>query len=624
MQKWVTKSVVGLILLSMLIASLSAAAPGATTVTAATASQYEVITERNIMVPMRDGTKLAADICRPNAAGKFPTILVRTPYNKATPLQPYQEFFPQRGYVVVLQDVRGRFASEGVYFQNTDDGWGKNQDGYDTVEWVAKQPWSNGKVGATGISADGSSAALMMPTQPPHLVAEVIELTGGVTDSYKYRFYNGGVFRGMLIRWLLGGNASDIVKKGVSDPVLRDKVLAELKNLQTDPEAMRQAHLALPLNPTPIIGNLKLEPDGLQFWKDWLTHQTHNAYWDEISLSGQPPSLIKVPVLHVSGWFDYASQGTIDEYLKLQKNGGPGAIGKQRLIMGPWSHTPQVLTDKAGELSFPGGKMNGRWDYMLEFFDTYLKNIPANFKDKPPVQIYVMGDNVWRYEKEWPLPNTQYTNYYFRDGNGGFPITSLNGNKLLTTEPPTGAEAADGYAYNPVDPLWTLGGRPSGGMIAGPTDHRTVEMKSLTFTTPPLEKDMEVTGPVKAALYAMTSAKDTDWVVRLTDVYPDGRSMWVAENILRASYRDSMANPSPIGPNKVYKYNIDLWSTSQVFKKGHSIRVTVTSSDFPHYIRNLNTGKDNHTTTEMDVAYQTIFHDVKRPSHVVLPIIPRN
>lgn len=613
MNHWFRGAIIALIGLAFMTAS----------VFAESTPQTQIRVDRNVSVVMRDGTKLSADVYYPAGLGPFPAILVRTPYNKATPLQPYQTFFPLHGYAVVLQDVRGRYASEGIYSQNTDDGWGKNQDGYDTVEWIAKQSWSNGKVGMTGISADGSSAALTMPTQPPHLAAEVLELSGGVTDSYTYRFYNGGVFRGMLFQWLLGGNANDIVNKGVADPVLKAQVLAELKTVQTDPEALRKTELALPLIPTPIIGKLKLDPDGLQFWRDWMTNEVHNDFWDSISLSGKSPSTIRVPVLHVSGWFDYASQGTIDEFTMLQNSGGPGAKGNQRLIMGPWSHTMQIPTNKAGDLTFPGGEMNGRWDAMLEFFDAHLKGISNDLKNKLPIQYFVMGDNEWRFASKWPLPETAYTNYYLREGSGGSPIASLNNNKLLSVEAPKTKGIVDTYDYDPADPLWTLGGRPSGGMKAGPVDHRSVELKSLTYTTSPLDKDIEVTGPVKMVLYAKTSAKDTDWVVRLTDVYPDGKSMWVAENILRASYRDSLTNPSLVEPNKTYQYNIDLWSTSQVFKKGHCIRVTVTSSDFPHYVRNLNTGNDNHTTSEMMVAHQTILLDPDNPSHIILPVIPR-
>ena len=586
---------------------------------------YDVLVERDALAQMRDGTKLAADIYRPDTSERCPAVLVRTPYDKVLRVEEYGDFLPRNGYALVLQDVRGRFASEGVFTQNVDDGWGENQDGYDSVEWVSKLPWCNGQVAVTGISAPASSATLMMPTQPPHLSAGVLEIGGSVVDSYIYRFYNGGVFRLWVLRWLLNTIAPDVVAREEPDPVKRQRALAELETLQLDPVAMDNAFLALPLLPPTVVGDL--DAPGLHFWNDWLTNQTHNDYWETISAMSRVDRF-NVPLAHITGWFDIGVQGAIDCFNAVQAGGAEGARGQQRLVVGPWVHAHDLWVDEAGELTFPGGRLDGRDGYLLRYFDTYVKSLPTGMRDEPPILIYVMGENTWRSESEWPLARTEYVMYYLRDGVGDSGAESLNGNKLLSTQPPTTAEAPDRYDYDPANPITTIAGRNlyrNNGPreFNGPRDCRNTERRSLTFTTAPLEEDVEVTGQVGAVIYAASSATDTDWIVTLTDVHPDGRSIWVAEGILRARFRDSLESPTLIEPGQVYEYKIDMWATSQVFLRGHCIRVVINSSDFPHYARNLNTGMDNHTTTEMVVARQTVFHDSTRPSHVVLPVIPR-
>ena len=579
---------------------------------------FDVVTETNLMAAMRDGTRLAVDIHRPDSDDTFPALLVRTPYDKIQGADRYLPFLPTHGYALVMQDVRGRFASEGVFEHDVNDAWGDLQDGYDSVEWVARQPWCNGKVAVGGLSAPGCAAILLMPTQPPHLAAAYLEVAGGAIDNYLYRWYHGGIFRYRLLQWMLTSMAPNVVAKEVSDPIERDRVLAELALLKVDPQKMLEAFSALPMLPPTIVGHLDLA--GLDFWHDYLSNQTRTQYWNNVSIR-EKVDLIDIPIMHVTGWFDVMLQGTLDMFTSLQADGAPGARGQQRITIGPWAHGPLWMT-QVGDLDFTGADLP-REEHLVRYLDTTLKGEPTGLADDPPVLIYVMGDNAWRPENEWPLARSQYTKYYLRDGVGGAPIESLNENKLLSPEPPIGDESIDEYDYDPAHPVMTVGGRTYDPVKGGASDHREAERRSLTFTTPPLDDDLEVTGPLKAVIFAESSAPDTDWFVRLTDVHPDGRSMFVAHGLVRARLRDSVEAASLIEPGVVYRYEIDLWATSQVFKCGHCIRVTVASSDFPAYSRNLNTGKNNHTTTDMQVAHQRIHHDRARPSHIVLPIIPR-
>lgn len=573
---------------------------------------YEnVIVEKNVMVPMRDGTKLAVDVYRPDAPGKFPTVLIRTPYNKESYGSVYSPFLPQRGFVVVVGDVRGRYASEGEFRPNRDDGWGENQDGYDTVEWAASQPWSNGQVFVTGASYMGSTAYLTLPTQPPHLIGGQVHVMA--LDPFHERFYNGGVFRLWLYNWVARTIAPDLARRALADdPDKLEEVLEELETISSDPSELQKRLEALPLTPAPIFGDI---PE-FGFYHDWVVNNTDGPYWADRNVKAMA-SRVNVPVVHVGGWYDIYAQGTINAFKTFQEQGGPGARGKQRLIMGPWSHSSQ-FRDQVGSLHFPGATMNSL-ELLLRHLKAFTEGIPG-FEDEPPIKIYVMGDNVWRYEWEWPLARTKYTPYYFREEPVGS-IDSLNGDKLLSPQAPEGMEEPDSYVYDPLDPVPTLGGRTL-YLPDGPRDHREADRQSITYTTPPLEEDIEITGPVTAVLYASSSAPDTDWVVRLSDVYPDGTSINVTEGILRASYRESMQNPTPIVPGEVYEYKVDMWSTSQVFKKGHRIRVSITSSNFPHYARNLNTGENSNTSSEVATAQNTVYHDSIRPSHIILPVIP--
>jgi putative CocE/NonD family hydrolase len=328
-----------------------------------------------------------------------------------------------------------------------------------------------------------------------------------------------------------------------------------------------------------------------------------------------------VPVAHLGGWYDIFLNGTIKNYLGIQARGGGGARGNQKLVIGPWIHGPKnVGAVQVGALTFPGADLVQYNEIRLPWFDHWLKGMHTSAVDEPSVLIYVMGDNAWRAEHEWPLARTRYTKFYFHGGTSGS-IASLN-DGTLSTAAPRGAESPDTFRYDPLDPIPTLGGNTL-FIPSGPQDHRDADARSLTYSSEPLPADLEVTGPITAVLHAMSSAVDTDWVVRLTDVYPDGRSINIADGILRARYRESRTTPTLIEPGTLYEYTIDLWATSTVFKAGHRLRVSVHSSSFPRWDRNLNTAESPEVGARTEVALNTIFHDELRPSHIVLPVIPR-
>lgn len=510
------------------------------------------------MVPMRDGVKLATDVALPPGDGPWPALLARTPYDKqGVPVQ----LIAMQGYAAVSQDVRGRFGSEGKALAFLDDGWGERQDGYDAVEWVAAQTWCNGIVGTFGPSALGITQNMMAGAAPPHLVCQHVAVA--CSDMYRQAVYQGGGFRKALVEGWLGGN----------------KWPAENLELMT-------------------------------------AHPHYDAFWEMLSPESRH-SHVTVPTYQLGGWYDIFSQGNIDSFAGLQTRGGEGARGRQKLVMGPWTHGGMTKRQQ-GELTYPANSLTrGGLVGMKRWVDYWLKGVATGIADEPPVAYYVMGDvddpnapgNEWRTAPAWPVPARE-TAYHLRsDGR-------------LTTDRPSQDEAPQSYTYDPSDPVPTIGGANL-LLPAGPRDQRPTEARDdvLCFSTAPLRRPVEATGRIRVRLYAASSARDTDFTAKLTDVYPDGRSMLVLDGIIRARHRGSMRSEELLEPGKVYDLRIDLWSTSIVFNAGHRIRVDISSSNAPRFDPNPNTGEPFRASERTAIAENTIYHDAAHPSALLLPVI---
>ena len=600
---------------SALLAGLLWAVPAALSQQLATTPKYKVLAEKNVMVPMLDGTLLAIDVYRPDAPGKFPALVERTPYDKGKSSEIQvnaHTYFAERGYVFLVQDVRGRYASEGDFYPFLDDAWLENRDGFDTVQWIARQPWSNGAVGVLGGSHTGQTAYMIGPTQPPAMKALFVRESA--SDLFGHWVYRGGAFElGFVNTWVTKTFGPDIVDKTFGGTAPESAKL----RLQAAVDSLGADFWLLPLAKYPRLS----WSQGWSFYYDWLAENVDGQYWWQQNV-GLNHHRFQVPVYHLGGWYDIFLKGTLENFTGLRAHGGTAlARDNQKLVIGPWVHGPaNVGKVEVGEMKFPGADQVDYNALRLRWFDQWLRNTDTGITKEPPVSIYVMGDNKWRQEQEWPLARTRYTPFYLRGGSSGTVASVYDGK--LAPEPAQASEGPAGYGYDPREPVPTLGGNTL-FIASGPVDHRAADQRCLTFTSDPLKQDLEVTGPVTAVLYAMSSAVDTDWVVRLTDVHPDGRSINIVDGILRARYRESMSEPKLIEPDRVYRYEIDLWATSNVFKAGHRLRVSVTSSDFPRWDRNLNTAESPETGARPEVAYNTVFFDPKRPSHILLPVIPR-
>jgi uncharacterized protein len=566
--------------------------------------RYEIKMERDVVATMRDGVILRADVFRPVVAGRFPVIMQRTPYNKANYNAngaPFAIRAAARGYVVILQDVRGRFASDGDWypFQHEVD------DGYDTVEWAAALPYSNGKVGMFGWSYLGVTQMSAALAQPPHLVSLFPVVTA--CDYYDEWTYRGGAFQQFFNEsWASFRLAPDTLDRRV-------KKSANAMNRVWE----------LPLGSFSFFETGSVR-DLAPYFFHWLEHPANDDYWKQWSLHGRFGK-IAVPCYHVGGWYDIFLNGTLRNFMGVKAMGGTEAARNgQRLMIGPWYHDSASFREgKAGEVSFtPAGCVNEE-DEMLRWFDHTLKGVSSGLAEKP-VRIFVMGENVWRDEEDWPLARAQATRFHLHSGGSA---NSVAGDGSLSEVAPD-AEAPDKFLYDPADPVCTQGGGnccDHDHMAPGVFDQRPVENRAdvLVYSTPPLDSDVEVTGPVSVELFVSSSAVDTDFTAKLVDVHPNGFAFNLADGILRMRFRNSFEKAEPLVAGEVYKITIDLWATSNLFRKGHRVRLEVSSSNFPRYDRNLNTGQDLLTGQHMLAASQTVYHDRDHPSALILPIVPR-
>lgn len=568
-----------------------------------------ILIEKNIMAPMRDGVRLATDVYRLEGSAPAPALMARTPYNKeyATSGSMFDVFRAvQAGYVVLIQDVRGRYASEGEFnphFQET-------QDGVDAFAWAAAQPWSNGVVGAFGGSYLGATQWLPARQQPPALRAMAPSIT--FSDLYEGCLYQGGAKVLHDLRWVV----ADIIPAEIRRRLGRGE-----KPLESDtPLDVEGALNEIPLTTHPMIREYA------PFYLDWLAHPTADDYW----LPASPRTgyeKIGVPALNISGWYDIFLWSTLQNYMGMKQRGGSEeARRNQRLIIGPWTHGN--FSGSFPEREFGAAASSAAIDLPgihLRWFDRWLKGVDNGIDKEPPVILFVMGVDEWRTELDWPLPDTQYRPYYLHSRGGA---NTLHGDGALSTEPPRD-ELPDVYLYNPLHPVPTVGGQVilPGGNAMGPRDQQVVELRDdvLVYSTPPLERPIEATGPVELRLFASSSAPDTDFTGKLVDVYSDGRAIILTEGILRARYRNSFTQPEWLDPNTIYELRLNLWATANMFLPGHRIRLEVSSSNFPRFDRNSNIGGviARQTREQYQPAVNRIFHDAAHPSCLILPVIER-
>jgi uncharacterized protein len=576
--------------------------------------QYGIVVEPNRPAQMRHGVTLYADVHRPDAAGAFPVILMRVPYDKtaATPLN-YVNYFVPRGYVVVIQDTRGRYTSEGEYYPLIHEA----VDGYDTVEWAATLPWSSAKVGTAGQSYHGATQYLLPHTCPPHLVCQV-PISASADFHASWVYHTGGAFE---FGWQVG-YAIFMARNTAERQRLGHAYLNKL-----DQFVLPEINFAQPLTDEwyehlPIKDWADWLKESAPYFADYLNHPDAGPYWESLNLYRHHHE-ISTPMYHIGSWYDIFQEGTLGNYTGVVRNGRPEARTTQKLLMGPWGHIRPYAaptTGGTGDIDFGPNAAIEIHEIELRWFDHWLKGIDTGLMREPPVNIFVMGDNVWREEQAWPLARTQYTSFYFHSQGSAH---SLHGDGRLSLEGPS-QEPPDTYIYDPRNPVPTRGGNTL-VIPMGVYDQRPLEERRdvLCYTSEPLTHALDITGPITVKLYAASSAPDTDFTAKLVDVRPDGYVQNLADGIIRARYRESRANPSPIMPDMVYEYTIDLWSTSMVFHPGHRLRVEIASANFPRFDRNPNTGHPLFSDAELQSATQTIFHDAVRPSHIVLPVIPR-
>ena len=579
--------------------------------------QYRVLVEKDVLSKTRDGVTLRADVYRPDAAGRFPVLLSRLPYDKNLRPRPGDiDYFVERGYVVIMQDTSGRFASEGEEYYPLI--W-EARDGYDAVEWAAGLPWSDGNVGTMGQSYLGATQYLLVPARPPHLKA-AFPVSAAADFHQCWVYHTGGAFElGWQIPYAIFMARDSIERQGLTNTLLPqlERELIDAPTPFAQPLSER-AYRRLPL-----MSWAELLKPVARYLADYLRHAEDGPYWWPINLERQPHN-VNVPMHHVTSWYDIFLHGGLANFCGPRRQAMTDeARAQQKLLIGPWAHLfPYTApTSKGtGDIDFGPRVLIDLHEAQLRWFDHWLKGMDTGTLADPPLKIFVMGENVWRDENDWPLARTRYTPYYLHSRGKA---NSLKGDGRLSPLGP-GEEPADHFVYEPNDPVPTCGGNTL-IIPMGVQDQRQVEERRdvLVYTGEPLTTPLEVTGPVVVKLFAATNVPDTDFTAKLVDVRPDGYAQNLADGILRARYRESRSRPSLLTPGKTYELMIDLWATSHVFLPGHSIRVEISSSNFPRFDRNLNTGEDQATSTRCQAAEQTIFHDQRYPSHILLPVIPR-
>jgi uncharacterized protein len=563
-----------------------------------TTSTPTIQVQSDVRAKMRDGVVLVADVYRPLDHEKHPTLLVRTPYDRTSEAEACR-VAAQHGYVCITQDVRGRYASEGDWYPFKNE----TTDGYDTVEWAAALPYSNGKVAMFGESYVGATQWLAAIACPPHLVAIRPSLTAS-------DYHNGWVYQGGALELWFAQTWTSIL---ALDTLQRSAV-------RNSPNAEWTQHL--PLSSFSVLR--ADDPKALaSYYFDWLAHSADDGYWEQFSIEkhyGEMP----IAAHHVGGWYDLFLRGTLRNYIGMRTHAPTQwARDHQKLTIGPWIHDGPK-DGKAGDVDFGTKAAYDETATLIDWYDELFHD--ATTAPKKRVKIFVMGINEWREEDDWPLPGTSYTRYYLH--SAGLANSSAGDGTLSPNSP--NRESSDTFTYDPANPVPTRGGglccvhdqdiqEPSGAF-----DQSEVEKRGdvLIYTTPPFDKDFEVTGPVTSEIYVSSSAPDTDLTAKLVDVYPNGFAQNLTENIQRLRYRNSPERAESLEAGKIYKVAMEIGATSNVFRAGHRLRVEISSSNFPHFDRNLNTNESPEQGTKFATATNSIYHDADHPSAIVLPVIP--
>lgn len=568
----------------------------------------DIIVERDVAVPMRDGIVLSADVYRPAEGGPHPVLLARTPYDRSLTagagVMPDPLHATAAGYVFVISDTRGRYGSGGDFMPFLHEA----SDGYDTVEWAAMQAWSNGAVGMIGASYLGYAQWMAAAAVPPHLraIAPVVA-TSDLHDAWIGE--GGAMSQWFNVSWLLSSLAPDTVaRQAPGDAARAARLTRAIDDLG--------AHLpAFPGHVDPALDDAFVG----EIYRSWLAHPLRDTFWRDLS-PREALSRIRVPTFNVGGWYDVFLGGSLENAVGMRASGATAASrAGTRLVVGPWRHAIPSLADPAGDVSFGLDSTGAGIDIpgiQLQFFDRWLKGIEPVPGDDPPVRLFIMGEARWRHETEWPLARAVATDYYLR------------ADRALGLERPRADEPPDTFTADPNDPVPTLGGNLCCWQLVhapGAFDQRPIEARDdvLVYSSEALRADLEVTGPLVAHVFVSSTAADFDVTVKLVDVEPDGFARNVAEGIRRARYREGMDREVPLPPGAVAEIDVDLLATANMFLAGHRIRVEVAASNWPRFDRNPQTGGVIAETTELRPARQTIFHDHDRPSRIVLPIVPR-
>ena len=554
---------------------------------------HEIEIEMDVAVPMRDGTVLRADVYRPAKEGSFPVLVARTPYDKGVHLDPMLDFkkLVRAGYILVLQDTRGRFASDGEWLP-----WKyEREDGYDTIEWAASLPSSNGKVGMFGASYYGSTQWSAAISGPPHLVSIAPQVTWSDPED-GLMFRGGAIELGLNAFW---GALTALAQFPKAESSPDDAFVKMFKTMSDMDSLASRGYWDLPSGALPMLVDTGQPDIGVS------RALADRGTTDEARVSNRYDE-IDIPTLSFGGWYDVFLQGSLDNYIGMRSRGRTA-----RLVVGPWAHSSLLMFgagNQIGDVNFglmsllPCGQTVT--DLQREWYDHWLKGDPATAAHESGVLIFVMGINQWRAEPDWPLARATDTPLYLDQGSS------------LSWRAPTIDGAESEFVYDPADPVLTRGGNlvMSTDFPPGPFDQSAAEARDdvLVFTTEPLRADLEITGRVRATLFASTDGPSTDWVVRLCDVDQDGVSRNIVDGITRVHTE----------PSRIEEVEIDLWSTSIVVQAGHRLRVQVTSSNFPRWDRNLNTAEPETEASTIRVAQQRIFHDRDRPSRLILPVVP--
>lgn len=557
--------------------------------------------EKDVPVPMRDGVTLGADIYKPQTGTKFPVLLCRTPYNK-NGQKALGAFFAQHGYAAVVVDSRGLNASGGTWHPYTDEG----RDGYDTQQWIGKQPWCDGNIGMFGRSYPAYTQVVSAPYRSPFVKAIMPEAAQSSNFEAVWS-WNGIYHLALGLSW------------GPSQ-----EAIAERKPRPSPQWVDVMYHL-------PLKSSMDLIGIQSPFVAATLRHETYDGFWQEMSIREKYKDM-DVPAFHLTGWYDDLVHETIANFVNMRKSSrSENARRWQKMLIGPWGHG--IRSDsRYGDMDFGPEMLTDLKELHLHWYDYHLKGVKNGLESEAPIRIFVMGENKWRDEQEWPLARTRTTKLYL--SSSGHANTRM-GDGILA-ENVTGPQTPDKYAYDPRFPVPTYGGHGSGGggitrdsafSIQGPMEQRSIQQRNdvLVYTSAELKSDTEVTGAVELNLSFSTDVKDTDFFATLSDVYPDGHTILITEGALRTRYRDSILKTTLLTPNERYQVKIPLWETSNLFKTGHKMRLHVTSSNFPRFNRNLNSGKAMADEDESDikVAHQVILHDNDHPSYLSLPVIPR-